>query len=469
MRAIETIAGIVRLKSSYGSEYKHLIKLGLPVMVTQLGIVVVSFADTIMVAHCGTRELGAVAFVNAIFMVATVMQLGFAAGLTPLVGALFGRKDTQGVGMMMRAGVISNLVVSLCFTIILGGVYFFVDRMGQDADLLPLIRPYYLIVLATLIPMALFNALQQTSNGCTDTATPMWIILGCNLLNIFGNWLLIGGEMGFPRMGLLGAGLSTLIARVVSALVITGIYIFSSKRRVYLAGFGRGEAGKIRTDCRKVWITSYPVMIQSGIECFLWSFGGVVSGWFGTIQLASYQVVNTIAQLGFMIYMGFGVATSIRVANLWGVTDYRGAKRIATAGLHLILCLAVISSLCFYLFFDPLLRFFTPDVALEAAALPLLMPLILYQFGDAVQLTYANALRGTSVVKPLLWASVISYILVGIPLMLMLAVKYDLGNVGVYYSFIVALLCAALILWLSFRQVIRAGIAENEPVRKEDK
>lgn len=456
MQAIGWIARMRSLKGEYGVEYKSLIKLGLPVMFTQLGIVVVAFADTVMVGHYGTRELGAAAFVNAIFMVIIVMQLGFAAGLTPLVGALFGQKESDKVGAMMKAGVICNLLVSCCFTLLLGVVYFFVDDMGQDGALLPLIRPYYLIVLATLIPMALFNALQQTSNGCTDTATPMWIILGSNVLNIFGNWLLIGGELGCPALGLVGAGLSTLIARIVAALVMVGIFLFGRKRRAYLDGMRRASAKDIKADCKCVWVTSYPVMIQSGIECLMWSLGGVVCGWFGTVQLASYQVVNTIAQVAFMIYMGFGVATSIRVANLWGVDEYDRAERTSAAGLHINLALAAISSVAYYLFFDSLVHFFTPDMVVVTAAMPLLLPLILYQFGDAVQLTYANALRGTSVVKPLLWAAVVSYILVGIPVMILLAIKFDTGNVGVYYSFIAALFCAALILCWCFRRVIRA-------------
>ena len=213
MKGIHRMAGLMRTPGLYKSEYKTLVKLGVPVMVTQLGIIVVSFADTIMVGRCGTRELGAAAFVNSIFMVATVMQLGFANGLTPLIGALFSQGDTDRTRLMMRAGVISNLLLSSVFTLFLGGLYFFLDRLGQPAELMQLVRPYYLIMLSTLLPMALFNAFQQSSNGCTDTATPMWIIICTNVLNIFGNWLLIGGEAGFPRLGLAGAGISTMIAR----------------------------------------------------------------------------------------------------------------------------------------------------------------------------------------------------------------------------------------------------------------
>ncbi|MDE6079000.1 MAG: MATE family efflux transporter [Duncaniella sp.] len=441
--------------SRYRREYTDLIRLGLPVIITNMGIVMVAFADTLMVGRYGTRELGAAAFVNSIFILATVMLVGLAGGITPLVGRLYGRRDNHGVGAYMRAGVRVNIAVSLLFTAILGGLYFFLDRLGQPDELLPLVRPYYLVMLATLVPSALFNALQQTSNGCTDTSTPMWIIVGANSLNVLGNWLLIGGELGFPRLGLLGAGISTLTARIVGALAMMAVYRFSARRREFVEGWRIARSdGKRREVEREVWLTSYPVMLQSGIECFLWSFGGVVCGWFGTIQLASFQVVNTISQLAFMTYIGMGVAISVRVANFAGTSNFEAMRRISSAGLHINLVLATIFSCVYYLSFRTLVHFFTPDEAVIIGALPLVFPLILYQYCDSIQLTFANALRGTSVVRPLLWVALGSYLCVGVPSMLLLAVGCDLGNAGVYYSFNIALLVAAVAFSIFFRRTL---------------
>ena len=439
---------------AYKVEYKNLWKLGLPVLITQVGIIVVSFADTMMVGAYGTNELAAAAFVNSIFMIATVMQIGFAAGMTPLIGALYSRGDERQVGVTLRGGLQINIIVSLCFTVIMGGLYFFLDRFGQPEELLPLIRSYYLIILATLLPMAIFNCCQQTANGTTDTATPMWMILGANAVNICGNYCLIYGNMGLPELGLVGAGLSTLTARY---LAMTGIIVFflSSRRyRPYREGLREGSPAETGAVRRKVWVTSYPVMIQSGVECFLWSFGAIVSGWFGKIQLASYQVVNTIAQLGFMTYMSFGIATSIRVANYTGLRDTAGMNRITSAGLHLNILLATIASLIFLIGGRHLIHAFTPDPEVIAVALTLIIPLILYQYGDAVQLTYANALRGTSDVKPLLWISIVSYIIVGIPLLLFLSKGLDWECVGVYYSFSGALIVASLLLRNAFNKAV---------------
>ena len=236
-------------------------------------------------------------------------------------------------------------------------------------------------------------------------------------------------------------------------------FLISTRYRPYIKGLREGSVniGAVR---RKVWVTSYPVMIQSGVECFLWTFGAIVSGWFGKIQLASYQVVNTIAQLGFMTYMSFGVATSIRVANYNGLGDIAGMNRITSAGLHLNMLLATIASLVFLIGGRHLIHAFTPDPEVIATALTLILPLILYQYGDAVQLTYANALRGTSDVKPLLWISIVSYIIVGVPLLLTLAKVLELQNMGVYYSFSGALIVASVLLHRAFRKAV--GKKERE-------
>lgn len=437
----------------YKPEYRNLFRLGLPVLVTQIGIIVVNFADTIMVGGYGTDELAAAAFVNSLFVIATVMQIGFASGMTPIIGALFSRKERREAGIAMRGGLQVNLIVSLCFTAIMGIIYFFLDCFGQPAEIMPLVRTYYLIVLATLLPMAVFNCCQQSANGMTDTATPMWMILCANVVNIAGNYVLIYGKLGFPELGLTGAGISTLTARYLGMTGMVLFLFFSKRYRNYFKESADCTPEETGTIQRQVWTTSYPIMIQSGIECFLWSFGTIVSGWFGKIQLASYQVVNTISQLGFMTYMSFGIATSIRVANFTGLRDMNGVRRITSAGLRLNILLATIASTIFIFGGSHLISVFTPDPDVVAVAITLLPPMVLYQYADAYQLTYVNALRGTSNVKPLLWISIVSYLVVGIPLLLFLAKVISLGNLGVYYSFSGALIVASFLLRKTFFKV----------------
>ncbi len=443
----------INLWKAYRAEYKTLFRLGIPVLVTQLGIIVVSFADTMMVGAYGVDELAAAAFVNSLFVIPVVMQIGFAQGLTPLIGALFGRGENEETGATLHAGLQINVAVSLVLTLMMGILYFFLDCFGQPQEILPLVREYYLIILATMLPLMVFNTFQQTCNGVNDTSMPMWMILGSNILNIAGNWLLIFGNLGAPELGLTGAGLSTLVARYAGTIGIIILFFRANRYKPYLPGFRmRKPLGNIR---KTVWLTSYPVMIQSGVECLLWSMGAVVSGWFGKIQLAAYQVVNTMAQLGFMTFISFGTATSIRVANFTGLNDLRGVTRITAAGLHLNILLSTFASLIFLFGGKWLIGCFTPDTRVIASALTLIAPLLIYQYMDAIQITYCNAIRGTSRVKPLLWISTISYIVIGIPVLLLFAKTLQGGNIGVYYSFDVALFAASLLATLIFYHIVK--------------
>lgn len=443
----------VRFWKNYKESYAALCRIGFPVLVTQLGIIVVSFADTMMVGIYGTDTLAAAAFVNSLFVIPTVMQIGFSQGITPLVGALYGRGDIRGAGRTLRGALHINVLVSVAFTAIMGAMYFFLDRFGQDADLLPIIRGYYLIMLFTLLPMSVFNSFQQTCNGITDTATPMWFILAANVMNVAGNWLLIFGHCGFPELGLAGAGVSTLFARLVTAAGLMAVFTRARRYRPYMEGYSARES--LRDIRRTVWHTSYPVMIQTGIECIMWSVGAVVCGWFGKVKLAGYQVVNIIAQLGYMTFLSIGTATSVLVANHTGIGDIRGVRKSTVAGYHLCLALATLASLVFFFFGHGMIGLFTSDEAVIASGMSLILPLVVYQYMDATQLTYVNAIRGTAKVKPLLWISIIAYIVIGTPSLFILAVALHGESLGVYWSFNIALFSASVLALCFYRRIVR--------------
>ena len=449
------------MKTSYWKaflpEYKVLLKLGSPILLAQLGTILLAFSDTLMVGHYGVNELAASAFVNSLYLVSNVMLIGLSGGVTPLVGALFSRGANREVGRTTRGALQVNLIMALIFTALMAGLYFLLPYFGQEEDLMPLIRSYYLVLLPQPLMIAAFFVIMQTSNGVNLTSLPMWVTLFMVMLNIAGNWLLIYGHCGLPEWGLFGAGVATILSRLIALVIILLCFRMLRRFRNYQEGFLDGSRlGQVR---RNVWFTSWPLMIQSGLECLLWSVGVVVVGWFGAIQLAAYQVVNTIGQLGFMIYMSFGTAVTIRVANYAGLKDEPGAGRAARAGLHINLVLATLASILFIFVARPLINLFVntdPEVgdglAVVASALGLVVPLIFYQYMDAVQITMCNAIRGTSQVRPLMWISLISYVIIGIPMLLLFAAGFDGGNVGAYWSFNVALLAMSILSIIVFKR-----------------
>ncbi|MCM1310679.1 MAG: MATE family efflux transporter [Bacteroides sp.] len=433
--------------NQYWSYYKQIARLGLPIVVGQAGMIIVGFADNIMVGRYTTEALSAASFVNNTFNMANLACMGFTYGITPLVGALLGRGENNRIGKLMRTAVVINLLYTLLVGLLMGILYLNLDCLGQPEELLPLIKPYYLLALIGLLPMTLYNVWAQCSYGMKGTRMPMWIILGANLLNVCGNYLLIYGNFGFPEMGLFGAGLATFLARLMSAVVIIVMFLIGNK----YADVRRGYSGS-RINSATFSIlgrTSLPVSLQLFFETAAFSGAAIFVGWLGATELAAFQVMVIIGTLGFCFYYSLGSATSVLVANAAGLGDHHAMRRIGFAGYHLTLLMAVCASLTFLLGGRHLIEMFTPDPAVIAVALALIPPLLCYQLGDATQVNFANALRGTSRVMPMLWIAFCSYVVVGLPSTYLFGFTFGGGIVGIFYSFSVSLFLAGA-LFLKF-------------------
>lgn len=234
----------------YRSDYRELLRLGLPIMVGQLGVVVVGFMDGLMVGRYGMDDLAAVSFVNSVFNIPILFGLGFSYGLTPLVGQSFGTGDTSRIGCLLKNSLSVNATVGLLMMLLMGILLLNVDRMGQPAELLPLIRPYFALQLVSLLFVMLFNAFKQFADGITDTRLPMYIMIGGNIFNILGNYILIYGKLGFPALGATGAGISTLLTRILMPLVFAGI--FSTGAVTHVTAL-LSDAAASRGGARKNW------------------------------------------------------------------------------------------------------------------------------------------------------------------------------------------------------------------------
>lgn len=427
--------------------------LGLPILVGQLGNIVVGFADNIMVGRYSTEALASASFVNNMFNTAIFLLLGFTYGLTPLAGALFGNGRLAETGALTRQAVKINIAFAAAVTAAMGIVYFNLDRMGQPAELMPIIKPYYLLYLAGLIPVAVFNVLAQWSYAINNTSLPMWLILGANVFNIGGNYLLIYGNFGAPELGLFGAGLATLGARIGCMAVLIAVMLRARRYAPYREGFLHRPAR--RGDNRLLWRTSMPVALQMGFESGSFTAAAVMTGWLGAVPLAAFQIIVIIGTLGFCIYYSIGSAITIKVANAAGTGDTGGMRHMAWAGYHIMLAMMTVSSVTFVVAGPVMMHAFTTDPAVLALAGTLLFPLVLYQLGDATQITFANALRGTSRVMPMLWIAFVCYVLVGIPATYLLGIAGGMGVYGIILSFSASLFLAGALFLIFFLRATR--------------
>jgi putative efflux protein, MATE family len=436
--------------NTYAEHYKALFCLGVPIMIGQLGVIILGFADTLMVGHHSTIELAAASFVNNMFTLAIIFSTGFSYGLTPIVGSLFGNNNFTGAGRALKNSLLANSIVAILLTFVMFLLYFNIDKLGQPEELIPIIKPYFIILLISLVFVMLFNAFKQFADGITDTQTAMWILLGGNVLNIFGNYLLIFGKFGIPELGLLGAGISTLLSRIVMVIIFTWIFLRSKRYIRYRAGFKR--RGFSWSDLKRLNQLGWPVALQMGMETASFSLSAIMVGWLGTIALASHQVMLTVSSICFLLYYGMGSAIAIRVSNFKGKNDIVNVRRSAYAGYHLIILLVVVSSGLLFFLRNYLAEWFTDSKEVNIVVLSLIGPMLLYQLGDGTQITFANALRGIADVKPMMIIAFISYFIISLPAGYFFAFVLGWGTVGVWMAFPFGLTSAGIMFYLRFRK-----------------
>ena len=427
-------------------------------MLGQACVIILAFADNIMIGWHSVNELAASSFVNNVMNFFILTELGFASGMTPIIGAFHGNGNVKGVGTTVRNGLLVNGIIGLIGLVLLAVIYLFIDSFGQEPELLPLIRPYFVIVGISIIFALGFNVLKQFTDGICKPVVSMLFLMGGNVLNIFGNWVLIYGKLGCPELGLMGAGLSTLISRILMLLCFV-LYIFKSEQfKAYAQAIK--EALFSRVKMRHIFNMGYPVAIQMGLEASTFSFSAIMVGWISVTALAAHQVAITISQLFFLMMQGLSFALSILVSNCYGIKDYAGIHAYVKRGILMIFGTSLSLSILLYIFRYPAVGMFTDSPEVAEIAVVLFYVLFAYQIGDGIQLCFANVLRGLQDVKPIMYAAFVSYYLIAIPVAYALGFKAGLGAVGVWLGFPIGLTLAGLFFYARYLSDMRRLTAE---------
>ena len=440
------------MTSQYNNHYRTLLSIGIPIMIGQLGMIILSFADTMMVGHHSTSELGAASFVNNIMNLVIITGTGFSYGLTPIVGGLFGRKQLPEAGQALRCSLLANTLAAVIMMAALTILYFNLANIGQPDELLLYMRPYYLVLLASLPFVMLFNAFKQFTDSITETRTSMWILLSGNLLNIIGNYILIYGKMGVPEMGVVGAGVSTLISRILMVGIFLAVFLCKRSMKQYREGFF--SLGWSRQLVRRLTTLGTPIALEMGMETASFSLSIIMVGWLGTIALASHQVMSTISQFTFMVYYGLGAAVAVRTSYFHGQGDTTNTRHVVTAGLRLMVMLEILLGGIIFLLRKDIGSWFTDSAEVSASVLTLMLPFFIYQFGDGLQINYANALRGIADVKPLMVIAFIAFFVISLPVGYLCGFVMGYGLVGVWMAFPFGLTSAGIMMWWRFRKMM---------------
>ena len=440
------------LIGKYGRNYASLLKLALPIIIGQLGGIITGLADTIMVGQHSTDELAAASFVNNVLNAFIIFGTGYSFALTPLVGENLARNKRYVVSAWLKNGIVANLLLSLILMAVLVVVYFNIERFGQPVELLPMIKPYFMISMISIIFVMLANAFRQFVEGITNPSVSMWILVTGNLLNIIGNYVLIYGKCGLPEMGLMGAGYSTMISRMFMFVMFILVFMFRPSYKVYRKGFMRMWV--LPNRLMRVTKLGVPIAFQQGLEAATFSLTAIMVGWLGSTELAAHQVVISISTISFTTYLGLGSATAIRTSFYKGAGDWKQVRKTTVAGIHLGVIVSTLTCLALFIFKNDISFIFSDDPSVASIVILLLPILMLYQYVDGAQIVLANALRGLSDVKPIMWISFITNFLIAIPAGYLLGFPFGLGIRGIWLAYPIGFVFSVALLGIRARKLM---------------
>lgn len=413
----------------------------------------IQLINSAMVGRYGTAELAAASFANSVYVVIMLFGLGIFIGVTPLVGRARGANNDREVAAIMKSGfALSGLLIPGIMLISLS-LAWFMPYMGQTDEVVRLAIPYYRTLAISIIPFLLFALLKQIGEGLGNTLMAMIATLTANVIDVALNYLLIFGKLGFPELGLLGAGIASLIARTaMPALLYAGFMYLKPIRHYFtLLRIAKATIGGVKN----IFGIGLPIAGQLVLEVSAFAFSAVMMGWLGEVPLASHQVAMGLASFTFMIANGVAMATTIRVSFQLGTRNFESMERVSYSAVQLVVSYMGLCGFCFLIFQHQLPRLFTPDSRVIAQAASLLAVAALFELFDGLQVVCLGILRGFADVKAPMFIAGFSYIIVGLSVSYVCAFVLKTGPAGIWYGFLAGLFCAGVLLTMRIRKKIR--------------
>lgn len=437
-------------------EAKKTLNLAFPIILGEVAQMSLGIIDTAMVGAVGYKQLAAAALVMSVINIPYVFGIGITISVSQMVSMANGRKDAKSVSHYLFNGfwlcAISALIISVCIELSKNILF----HLDQDPAVAQLALPYLTIMGWSVIPMLLFLALKQFTDGLEHTKTAMVLSLCAIPLNAFLNWLLIYGNWGFPRLELYGAGLGTFITRTTIFIVLALVVLYHRVFWRYVAV--RSIVWKIRKKTIKELLAiGIPSSFQITMEAGAFAVSGILIGTIGAVEQAAHQIALSVASLTFMVSMGLSQAGSIRTSNAFGRSDKFSIINIGKSTIAMALMYGAICALTFIVFKNNLPLIFNKNAEVVAMASYLLLFAALFQVSDSTQAISAGLLRGIKDVKVPTYFIAIAYWAIGIPVGCLLAFYFKMGAAGIWTGFITGLTFSATFLTFRFRRTVKSN------------
>lgn len=453
----------MKLKKSL---YLTSLSLAIPVMISQLGHTLVHTADSVIVGQfAGTIPLAAVSLVHSVFMIVMVVGLGIAYGLTPLIAQENGKKDFEECGLLLSNSLWINIVFGcLLFVIVYFGSMTVIDHLKQDPEVVKEAKPYLFLLSLSIVPLMVFSTFKQFGEGLGYTRQAMNITIWGNVLNIILAVIFVKGMFGIAPMGVRGVGYSTLIDRILMAIVM-GVYVFKAPH------FGPYLKKYQFWQCQKSRITSIlkigaPVALQYVFELGAFAAAAILAGTFGPTNQAAHQIAITLAAMTYMMGSGIASASTILVGNQYGRKNYHRLQQLASTNYWMVLVFMCITAISFVVLNQFLPKLFTQDEMVISIAAQLLIIAGLFQLFDGTQVVGLGVLRGMGDVNIPTLMVFVSYWIIGLPLGYVLSYQMDMGISGIWYGLTLGLLSSTILLYIRYRYVVKRLLQDTSPTQR---
>ncbi len=446
----------------YTKEFSYNLKLAYPVILGMLGHTFVAFADNIMVGQLGTAELAAVSLGNSFIFIAMSLGIGFSTAITPLVAEADGAGNVANGKSALKHGLVLCTLLGLSLFGIILLCKPLLYSMKQPPEVVELAIPYLELVAFSLVPLIMFQAFKQFSEGLSQTKYPMYATVLANVVNIVINYLLIFGSFGFPKLGIVGAAVGTLASRFIMVGYIWFLLNRKEKFQPYITGFNfRVIEKKVM---RKIINLGFPSALQMFFEVAIFTAAIWLSGVLGKNAQAANQIALNLSSMTFMVGMGLSVAAMVRVGNQKGLQNFRELRRIAESIFFLTLLLDIVFAALFLLgrHWLPTIYLDVDDIVNQAdnaeviiIAGKLLLVAAFFQISDGIQVVVLGALRGLQDVKIPTFITFIAYWLIGFPICYYFGLFTEVKSTGIWLGLLLGLTASAVMLYIRFNYLTK--------------
>lgn len=434
----------------------------------------VAFVDNIMVGQIGTAELAAVSLANSFMFIAMSLGIGFSTAITPLIAEADGEGNFEVGKSTFKHGLFLCSVISILLFL---GVFLaepILHLMKQPPEVVELAIPYLNLVAVSLIPLVIFQAFKQFSDGMSMTKYPMYATLIGNVINIVLNYLFIFGKFGFPEMGIVGAAIGTLVARVVMVIYLWYLLSQHHKSRAFVLNIKIFTLSKKMI--KKLYSLGFPSAMQMFFEVAIFTAAIWLSGILGKNPQAANQIALNLSSMTFMVAMGLSVTAMIRVGNQKGLKRYIELRRIAFSIFMIATLLGVVFAILFFLFSGMLPKIYldlndptkmVDNYEVITIASKLLLIAAVFQITDTIQVVALGALRGMQDVKIPTIMTFISYWVIGFPISYYLSLYTDYKSAGIWIGLLAGLTASGILLFIRFNYLSNKLIAQNSSLQNE--